>query len=601
MKFLFTKKLSVLILFFFLTTVLVADDARSQLSLLGLLYGGSSDKRGLSRLLGGRNQPGDVKDGILYVNAMLLEYLKPYNTYNEGSVDSISTITVPFSKSGIISYIVGKRNFVFGTVFDNEGELLYPGTIIASLDEQDYQFRLDLSKRRREVVDKSTQYAKKMEVVQEKLAKKKYITSFQMDEAQIALMTNLMEYETSLRETDDILLKYKTPNMYSNFSGIVSQVYSQIGDEVLAGSPAIELMQIDPVKIKIKCPNALLNMSSGTERAFVYTDENQDPIEVKVEVFQEDPDNVYLYVKNRAITTSKLSRSQKNMKKIFSTHKIKNLLNPQINAFFLPENRKKSVVNVAPVEAIRKDQKGFYILKIERGGENLINKLTATEVKIKKIYIKRGKVITTTPMDTYDLLKVQSFTTISKDDILNPGDVIVGYSDQGLNDGDEAVIVDVKWLLFPGNKVKVSFPKFTFPGIYVPSSSIIHKGEDDNYIYTIDHDMLKLKKVYIIGFFRNYSIIKSPEIKIGDKMLLLEDFFDPRESDLFDKLYDGRKVNIIETQEGPKFIEFPHAFNYKSEQMQDNSTNKLPFSTGTGSKSLNSGLSKRFGSLKSLL
>lgn len=527
--------------------------ADEQLNILDMMQQFYSDPRSSLKY----TRPGTVRDGKLYVNALMLDFLTPYNIDNVGNVQSIGSVTVPFTKSGILNYIAGTRDFIVGSIFDDDGKLLYPGTIAASIEESEAKAMLDNLTQKKALIEKSYDYIKRMTRAQENLAQKKYITTFELDQAEIQLMSALLESQSNIKNIDSAIENYKTPEIYSTNTGIVTNAFAQVGDNAFEGSPALELMQMDPVKIKVKFPVYLLNPVSGTERAVVF-DNDGNSYEAVVESYQDDPENVYLYLRNKLRIKNNLTSNEVKYQKIYQVYPVYNLLNKEFLSDSLQNRADNESLLAVPADAIKHDEKGTYVYKILNADEYSIKTGAKTVVKFKKIYVDLDKITATIPVAGNETLKVKviKLNDNNKLNELIQGDLVVGKSEPSLNEAKEAVIVDYDWIFYPGEQVKVAFPQYTFPGIYVPLSSVISSGTGDNYVYLIENSFLRLKKINVIGFYRDYCIISGAGLQRGNKILNIDT------ADLFEQIYDGRQVAIIETQEPPKFIEKEHAFNY---------------------------------------
>ncbi len=513
---------------------------------------------------------GEVKEGVLYVNAITLDWLKPYDTFNSGTVSSIGSITAPFTKSGQLSYIIGEGSFIFGNIPQegvNGDRTVNNGTVIASIKKDEAEREYNKAKERKNIIIKSSKYIESITAAQQALAKKKYISSFDMDAIHLNLMKSVLEYKSKLYDLNETIHKYQTPNIYSNYSGIITNTLARVGDEVFEGSPAVELMKMDTVLVKVKCPTMCLNIDSGNEYAYVYPAKSERPIKAAIQVRQNDPYYLYIYINNKTVSTNELTRRQKKLKKVFTLFPIQNLLKPEINPFNLPTDNIEDVVTVVPIDALRKDDGGYYVFKTIRDSSD-INKLSVNSLRIKKVYIKLGNIVTTISAAGKNSMRVQSIISegSSSEALILPGDIVVGDAEAGLKDGMEVIKIDIEWLFYPGNNVRVSIPQYAFPGIFIPSSSIIHESKNNNYIYIIEHNTLKLIKVNVVGFYRNYCIINGEGITKGVRALLLDE--ESLNNISYDKIYSGRKIAVVETKDAPKFIENPHVFNYLGQYIQ---------------------------------
>lgn len=502
---------------------------------------------------------GDVIEGTLFVNTVDLKVITPRNAFSKGEVLPAETKRVYFNKSGTLSYIVGRGDYIFRSLFNSDGSIEENGTVFATIDEVQVKAKVEASKKRKEIAEKSYQYMHKMTQANQTLAEKQVITPFELEQSEISLLSDLLQYETNSREMDEIVSRYKDGNLYSPVSGIVKNVYAFPGENVNIGSRALNVMVMDPVTIKIKCWNAFLNIYNKEVEAYVYSANSPIPIKAPLDVKEADKTYAYVILKNEPIIASLLSTGQQKLPKVFALYPVKDLLNLKIERFYLPEKENSKEVLAVPVESIRADEKGFYVFKaIDKNIKGLRTALPL-EVRIKKTYIE--------PLDAFANIyfsvdistKVQAF---KPNPDLNANDIVIGASEPGLKDGEVVIRCPLKWNFYPGQIVKVEIPELTPKAIYLPKTCVINSGTNENQIYIVENDILRLKAVDVIGTFADYVAIQGAGISTGKRAVMID------QPDLFNFLYDGRKVKILNSSEAPLFLEKPYALNFAEEPLE---------------------------------
>ena len=523
-----------------------------------------------------------VVKGVVYVSAVELKEIKPDKLFFRGKVSSIASYEVPFTKKGTVEYIMGKGNYVFCSIIKNDGDIIRQGTPIARMNIQLLKEGIKLAKKRKKLAEMGYEHIDRMTKAQENLAKKKIITPFALESSQINLFSTLLQYEATKKETDEILLGNQDPNIYSTKSGLVATVEATPGATVGRGTPAITVMQMDPILVKVSCPAEILGLQHKTTTALVYPIGFNKPYKVTLEVKQDDPNNVYIHVSNRVIMSSKLTSMQKKVPKIFSVFPVKDLLNPNIESFYLSlraYKKKRKPVLCIPEDTLRYDGSGYYVFRIK--GVNIDAELE----RIPKIFTVEKIPILLGPVTTnmiYGIGNPRRVKSIINDGKIKTGDILVGDAQPSLKDADEATLVGFYWEFYPNQQVKVQIPSLTKPGIYVPVQAVIHQDANEDYVYLVQNGVARLKRVNVIGAYENYCLISGAGIHQGERAIIINN------SELFDFLYDGAKVKVISPVDAPEFLGQLHALNFNYQPEEDGAGTKGKSSFNSRSRLKNS-------------
>ena len=496
---------------------------------------------------------GRVKDGVVNVKAAVLKKIVPRDIFFKGVALPVAEFPVLFKREGIVEYLAGKGSYVFGSILDNNGKVIRQGTVIAMLNKKDVAWQTESAVKRKNLAEMSRAYLEKMTKAQENLAKKNIVTSFTLEQAKMKLYSELMQYENTAKRSDELVITGKDANVYSTASGVVTATYPAIGQKVMKQSPAVSVMQMSPILIQIPCPVDLLGLVHEKESVLVYPNGSNVPITATFGLRQDDPDNIYVHVPNRTVVSSKLTSREKKMSIVYSVFPVKNLVNKEMQAFYMPKDQKKGNILIVPTLALRYDDKEHYVYRI-KGFNQLESKEEMPEsFQVEKVAVSLGGISTSM---SYGVDETELTRSIINNGVLKEGDVLVGHAQERLNDGDMAIKLDSYWEFYPQQEVRVRIPGLTKPGMYVPRKAVIHQDEKENYVYVVQHGLAKLKSVYVLGAYEDYCLISGKDLVAGERVIIVDDPV------YFTLLYDGRKVNIVETKGAPVFMEKKHAVDF---------------------------------------
>ena len=494
-----------------------------------------------------------VKDGVVNVKAAELKKIIPRDIFFKGVALPVAEFPILFKREGIVEYLVGKGSYVFGSILDDDEKVIRQGTVIAMLNKKDVAWQTDSAVKRKNLAEMSRTYLEKMTKAQENLAKKNIVTSFTLEQAKMKLYSELMNYENTVKRSDELVITGKDANVYSTASGVVTEAYATIGQKVMEQSPAVNVMQMSPILIQISCPVDLLGLVHEKESVLVYPNGSNVPITATFELRQDDPNNIYVHVPNRTVVSSKLTSREKKMPVVYSVFPVKNLVNKEMQAFFMPKDRKKGNILVVPTLALRYDDKEHYVYRI-KGFNQLESKEDIPEsFQVEKVPVSLGGISTSL---SYGIDENELTRSIINNGVLKEGDVLVGHAQERLKDGDMAIKLDSYWEFYPQQEVRVRIPGLTKPGMYVPRKAVIHQDEKENYVYVVRHGLAELKSVYVLGAYEDYCLISGKDLVDGERVIIVDDPV------LFTLLYDGRKVSIVETEGAPVFMEKKHAVDF---------------------------------------
>ena len=513
-----------------------------------------------------------VNNGVVNVMAAELKKIKPKNVFFKGVVTPVEDYTVSFTRKGIVDSIIGKGTYVFGRVVDANGKVIRKGSVIATLNKEDLDQQRKDALKQKELVEMSHNFAKKMTQAKQNLAKRKIITSFDLEQTQMSMHSSSMSYEAMIRKLNELLLSSKDPNVYSTHSGLVEQVFANAGNKVTKGSSTVAIRQMDPILIKIKAPVDLLNLTNQKEAALIFPNANTPPITGMIELKAGDPNNLYVHVSNR-IVVSPLTTRDKGLPKVFSVFPVKKLFNDNLESFYLLNHKRKSNPLVMPTISLRHDDKGDYVYKIKDFSLPERGRKIPKHFQIERVPISLGEITATL---IYGIDKPEMVRSIIDNGKIKAGDVLVGNAQSLIKNGDNVVLLGSSWEFYPDQEVKVQISAMTKQGLYVPRKAVMHQGEGEDYVYLLQHGVAKLKKVNVLGAYQEYCLISGKDVASGARAIIMNDPV------LFTLLYDGSKVNIVETEGAPVFMGKDHAIDlgWASEKMSESNGQDLREKSG---------------------
>lgn len=222
---------------------------------------------------------------------------------------------------------------------------------------------------------------------------------------------------------------------YAQFDGIVTNVLMAAG--YCAGEPkVIEVTQLYPIGISIKMDRQLANQIFSTTPITVYPDPSisKDPIGIINGYNILTQNGVTFYSANMPLKAN----ITEDGKTIPNVYKINNIL---------PYEYDPSIRSIN-INALKKDDKGYFLWK-GVGQKNLQPGKGLSKVfPINKVYIVPDNLIEQiSPSDRFVKLKDSgSFTC---------GDIVVSDPPEGAKDGDKVCFVQYRYILMPGDVVKV--------------------------------------------------------------------------------------------------------------------------------------------------
>lgn len=233
---------------------------------------------------------------------------------------------------------------------------------------------------------------------------------------------------------DQMKIELAACKYHAQFDGMVNDVMVTAGlaNEV----KALELVQLFPIGVKIEMDRELANQIGSATPVTIYPDPaiSNSPIGIVHESSILRDDGIIFETTNYPLEP----KTMENGKEIPHVHSVYTIVP------FDYDLTKCAISN----HSIKKDEKGYYVW-LAVGQKNMQTKKALDLVfSVKKVYVTLGdKAKRETPRDTFVLLK-------------DPGelqmwDVVLGDVPDNLKDGDRVCLHNPRYLLMPGDKVRV--------------------------------------------------------------------------------------------------------------------------------------------------
>ena len=411
-----------------------------------------------------------------------------------GSVESWKREDIGFEVAGRVLRVVEPGANIVGRTYDEDGNLLTEGTVIAELDSERYEIaekqalaaaeaaRTDLeevipqllveAKAALALADKelvrytnlvATQSAPKQQLDLADTAQKAATAKVAQVEALRATKAALLQ--TALATVEQAKVNIGDCKLYSPFTGQIARVHLIPGGYALPGQAVVTVQMMDPMKVNIA-------VSAATDARI-----NQNDV---LRVFSPDGDELegMVYLKDtfadpatRTFLVTLLVRNQRVLDGVPEDLQDQNIATCR-NLWKLEQPRTGSDDNFyAEVKAIQKDEAGYFVWKVENLTREQLYEDFDPVVTVKKVRVTPGE-------GRVPVLQVFTFRELADSGELDPAtDIIAGGIVGEVEDGGKLVLVRERWLGRPGDVVRVAMKgKETPPGFYIPEDAIQFDG-----------------------------------------------------------------------------------------------------------------------------
>ena len=412
-----------------------------------------------------------------------------------GSVESWKREDISFEVAGRIMRVVEPGAHIVGRTFDEQGNLLTEGTVLAEIDDKRYQIALAQAQAAataaqtdlEEVIPQQLSQAESALALQQKefdrytaLVAQQSASKQELDRVEAAYRSakaRVAEVEamratkgallnTALAQVEQAKVNISDCKLYSPFTGQIARVHEIPGGYVLPGKPVVTLQMMDPLKVDIAVSPARDARINYNDLVRVYAptgDELEGYVYLK-DTFADPATRTFLVtllVRNKQIRVGVPDELEG--KGIAECRNLWKLDKPDIAG---PGNY------YAEVEAIHQDDQGYFVWKVENLTQDQLFEDFDPVLTVRKVRVTPGE-------GRVPVLQVFTFRELTDYGESDPAtDIIAGGITGMVADGDKMLLVRQRWIGRPGDVVGVGLKGEATPrGFYVPQEAIQFDGQ----------------------------------------------------------------------------------------------------------------------------
>ena len=478
-----------------------------------------------------------------------------------GTVESWKREDIGFEVAGRLLSIVEPGVDIEGRTFDEEGNLLLEGTVLAKLDMERYRIakrqaettaeaarteleqvipkQLAEAQAALDLADKelqryanlvATQSASQQELDVRDSAQKAAAAKVAQVEALRATKASLLN--TALATVEQADINIADCELTSPFTGQIARVHLIPGGYVLPGQPVVTVQMMDPMKI-------LVAVSPETDKRVTFND--------RVRVYVPDSDEFlegYVYLKDtyadpatRTYLITLLVRNQKMILGIPEELQGKPVATTDKLWTLQPEKPGMPGNYYIDVDSLQQDDEGYFVWKVENLTVDGLYENFDPVLKVTKARVVPGD-------GRLPSLQVFTFRELTDMGDLDPKkDVVVGAIQGDVTDGT-VVLVQESWRLRPGDLAEISLGSDQRPaGYYVPRVAILSDGKT-HYIFVVREgsdvaERVDVRPLDTAGQRQRVESLESDALKEGDRVIVGGAHY----------VMDGEKVSLAEELE----------------------------------------------------
>lgn len=521
----------------------------------------------------------DIEDQS--VNVVILKYVTPQQSDFYGEVEAIKSVDLSFDFKGKLSYVIEDGAYALSEIKDKSGNIIRPATILASYDASILKNDLmDSTFEFKQAEIDYNYYAQDLEITQQ-LAKKNAIAKKEYYQALRNLNNAYLELKRKEFQNKTSQKRYLYKDLKAPFTGLVIATYVTSGQFTSDFKKILKLTKIDVVIVNLPLLPALSSILQKNTNIIVYPNAAySQTLKGWIEKKSTNGDSIDIYVNNRISEGNDVSKFS-GLRSVYKVFHVTEMYETEYNAkqdnktnqesdlesfqiHIISDTDSKPVVDSqrktdltildknaigVPTQSIRKDPSGKYFVFVVDlpFATNKDVSINPDQVfKVKRVDIVPGSVVKDYILSSnYNI----ELTSLKDTGGLKLGDIIISECSAEMQSGDKAVFVEKKWLLFPGDKVKIRIPSLGCPGFYVPPQSIMSADQKENYVYLVkNNSTIKLEKVTIKGYAKGYYAIASPNLKEDDLVVILGDPV------VYERFYDNAAIDIGQVINPSEFL-----------------------------------------------
>lgn len=432
-----------------------------------------------------------------------------------GSVESWKKEMVGFRVGGRVLTVVEPSAIIKGRLTDREGNVIEPGSLMGSLENERYRLRVKEAQARVDAiaaeaaavrVDIDRTIPSELREVQAeydrakvefnrqtRLLKRGAGTQKRVDNARAAFRgaearlgqirakraekrAQLTAIEAQVAEAEEVLRQANVDvadtELYSPFNGQISKVHVIPGGIVEKGQPVVTVQMMDPMKVQVAVSPETDRDINFNDVMNVYVDGAKTPLngwvwnkdtvaDASTRTFM-----VTLLVRNRQV-----ERAPRNSEAEPNIHRTDGLWNVESE---LDNGRAPFFANAA---TLHRDDQGYFLWKAEGLSIDDLSSDFSPVFKVRKVRVEVGE-------RQLRLLQVFTYRQLASLAGIDPRkDLFTGKLPDTVKDGDKVFLSRKRWLMRPGQLVRVDLHHGRLPvGFYVPAKAVISSG-DEHHVY----------------------------------------------------------------------------------------------------------------------
>lgn len=462
------------------------------------------------------------------VNTMTLKTITPKDIFFTGKVLSTEGGNLAFAVDrGVIEKTKKVGDVVFPNIYNADGTIARKGSVVGKI----INFR------------QIAAYSAAADTYEREVKSGKAFSSLLLEQDKMKALSA----KADLNATECI----------APYTGVVTNIQRGPGMGVGgAGDDFATIARMDPMIVKIPFASEIVNLIGKDNVVKVYPlGTVNSPVAAWVELNPADQFSIYAFVENEIVPDlTWLTPEQVALPKVYGLFPVRNFYDEQyltkiqiekdsVVGDLTPEQQKMLAV---PAAAIFSDKDGDFVYRAKGQKAFSLDNGISIDFNLEKVPIKKGTLMREFNFGTGAALNIVNLADAGT---LAPDDVLCLYLDKGLKNGDHVAYARTKWLFLPGDQVPVQIPIIVHPGLFVPTSVIIHAAESGNFVYVVDSGKAKLVSVQIDGRAWGAYSITGDGIKEGTKLVVFDD------KSVLDNIYDGAVITEKGSVPPPMILE----------------------------------------------
>ena len=440
-----------------------------------------------------------------------------------GSTEAWKEEDLNFEVDGRVEWVIEPGRYIEGRTFDENGNIITHGDVLARLDRKKYLLRVDQAKAEVEYLEALAE-ALKIEIeqvvaqqikeaqVNRDLALKNYKrfktlyeeetvaeitfdkTKAQFDAAQARLeqvkatkqakkaelISTMAQIKSGNETLKQALLDLEHCELISPFHGQVARTNVIPGGYAQPGQPVATVVMMDPIKVEVSVSPETDRNIHYNDLTYIYLPDWDEPIEgiVWLKDTVADP-------RTRTFRITHLVRNRKVSIELPDDPELQAL--PKVNS--LVRLHRVEIDKTGPyyvgTDALFKDDEGYYVWKVENLQARQLTKRYNPVLRLKKVRVVPGE-------KRFALVGLYHLRELIDTGGLGGVDIITSEPDREIKDGDRVLFSRERWLLRPGDLVQVEvLNTSTQDGFYVPMAAIIPIDEKTGHVFIVDNGSVR--------------------------------------------------------------------------------------------------------------